>query len=116
MPTTMTTLGKIKIAEHFSVKKIVSVSLLSFFLAILLNAFYCHNASPSLFSCSICKVKTSLSGTFSKGKIASSTAMAVTVWSMALFLLLSGVLSSRKIIVIDAHITFPFSNKAPPAR
>jgi len=100
---------------HVSIKKIVNIVLLSFFLAVLLNDFYCHNSLLSLPSCSFCKVKTSLSGTFNKSKIASSTGVAVIIWSMSLFLLFFAIIPSRDGIFIDSRITFPFSNKAPPA-
>jgi hypothetical protein len=107
---------KKKIMSTASIQKIVSISLLSFILAFLLSACDCHNAFPSLPSCSICKVNASISGTFSKYKIVPSDIMAVQALSMALFLLFFAVVPSHDVIVIDARIAFPFSNKAPPAR
>jgi hypothetical protein len=106
---------KVKIMGPASIKKVVYVSLLSFFLAVLLAAFYCHNSSPASPCCSICKVNASLSGTFSKGKFSRLSAVGVNIWSMALFLIIFTILPGRNIVIIDPHITFPFSNKAPPA-
>jgi hypothetical protein len=107
---------KKKIMNPASIQKIVTISLLSFILAVLLNAFYCNNSSPSVPSCAICKVKASTSGTFSKYNIMPFNAMDVKIRAVAIFLLFLGILKSYKLIVIETRITIPFSNKAPPTK
>ena len=61
---------------HSLIKKIVFLSLVGFFLAVLAISLHHHDNSFSLPTCSICKVKTSLSGTFSKIKVDSAPTVA----------------------------------------
>ncbi len=97
------------------IKKIVFLSLVGFFLAVLAISLHHHDNSFSLPTCSICKVKTSLSGTFSKIKVDSAPPVAsIHLLSMAIFLCLCGILPDRKAVFIDSQIAVTYPNKAPP--
>ena len=50
-------------------RNVMLASLIFFLLSVVVYAFHHHDQSFSLASCSICKVKISLSGSFSKNKI-----------------------------------------------
>jgi hypothetical protein len=99
------------------IKKIVLLSMAGFFLAILAIAFHHHDNSFLLTSCSICKVKTSLSGTFSKNKIDVAPAVAaISLGSAAIFLSSSAVVPGTTTIFISYQVAYIYPNKAPPAR
>lgn len=103
--------------HHSLIKKIVLLSLSGFFLAILAAAYHYHNNAFFLASCSICKVKTSISGTMSKNKI--DSAPAVTVASLglvAVFALLASVVPENKTLFISSQTADVWPNKAPPVR
>jgi hypothetical protein len=99
------------------IKRIVLLSVAGFFLAILAVAFHHHDNTFLLPSCSICKVKTTNSGTMSKNKI--DSAPAVTVVSLdlaAVFTLLDTVVHENTTIFISSQIGHIYPNKAPPVR
>ena len=97
------------------IKNVIFLSLFGFFLAVLAISFHHHDNSFLLRSCSICKIKTSLSGTFNKVKVDSAPAVvSLHLSSIAIFLCLSGILPDRKNVFIDSQIAFTYPNKAPP--
>jgi hypothetical protein len=103
--------------HHPLIKKIVFLSLPGFFLAIMAISLHHHDNSFSLPTCSICKAKTSLSGTVSKVKI--DSAPIVTSFHLLLttiLLSLSGILSDKQTVFIDSQIAVTYPNKAPPPR
>jgi hypothetical protein len=103
--------------HHSLIKKIVLLSLSVFFLAILAVAYHYHNDVFYLASCSICKVKASISGTMSKYKI--DSAPAVTVISLglaAVFPLLAAVVHENTTLFISSQTADIWPNKAPPVR
>jgi hypothetical protein len=102
--------------QHPVIKKIIFLSLLGFFLAVLAISLHHHDNSFLLPTCSICKVKTSLSGTFNKIKFDSAPAVAgLHLLLMTIFLCLSGILPDKKTVFIDSQIAFTYPNKAPPS-
>ena len=102
---------------HPLIKKIVLLSMAGFFLAILAVAFHHHDRSFLLTSCSICKVKTSISGTFNKNKIDSPPAVAViSLGSAAIFLSSTLVVPENTAICMSSQVGYIYPNKAPPAR
>jgi hypothetical protein len=102
---------------HHPLKKIVFLSLFGFFLAVMAISLHHHDKTFSLPTCSICKVKTSLSGTFSKIKVDSAPAVAsLHILLITTFLCLSGILPDKKTVFIDSQIAFIYPNKAPPFR
>ncbi len=103
--------------HHPLVKKIIFLSLFGFFLAVMAVSLHYHDKSFSLATCSICKVKTSLSGTFSKIKVDFAPAVA----GLHLLLIttcpcLSGILPDKQTVFIDSQIAVTYPNKAPPFR
>ena len=101
--------------HHSLIKKIVFLSLLGFFLAVMAISLHHHDKSFSLPTCSICKVKISLSGTFSKIKVDSAPAAAsLHLLFITIFLCLSGILSDKQTVFIDSQIAVTYPNKAPP--
>jgi hypothetical protein len=108
--------GAIKM-HHPLIKKFVFLLLFGFFLAVMAISLHHHDNSFLLPTCSICKVKTSLSGTFSKIKVDSAPAVASLhlLW-ITIFLSLSGILPDKKTVFIDSQIAFTYPNKAPPFR
>jgi len=99
------------------IKKIVLLSMAGFFMAILAIAFHHHDNSFILTSCSLCKVKSSISGTFSKNKIDVPPAVAVISPGLAgIFLLSSFVVIETTTIFISSQRDDIYPNKAPPAR
>lgn len=103
--------------RHPLIKKIVLLSMVGFFLAIIAVAFHHHDRSFILTSCSICKVKSSLSGTFNKNKIDAAPAVAaISLGSTAIFLALSTVVPGATTIFISSHVAYIYPNKAPPAK
>ena len=94
---------------------IIFLSLLGFFLGVVVLSFHHHDNTIFRPACSICKVKTSFSGTFSKTKIDSAPAAAALLVSFAAILLsLSGIAPDRKTAFIDSQIVRIYRNKAPP--
>jgi hypothetical protein len=104
--------------HHSLIKRIILLSVAGFFLAILAVAFHHHDKTFLLPSCSICKVKTTASGTMSKNKI--DSAPAVTVVSLldlaAVFPLLATVVHENTTVFISSQIASIYPNKAPPVR
>ena len=86
-------------------------------LAILAVAFHYHDNAFLLRSCSICKVRTTASGTVSKNKIDSAPAVTVITVGMATVLPLSttAVLENTTIF-ISSQTASIWPNKAPPVR
>ena len=106
-----------KTMYHSLIKKIVFLSLVGFFLAVLAISLHHHDNSFSLPTCSICKVKTSLSGTFSKINIDSAPAVAsIHLLLITIFLSLSGILPDKQGVFTDSQIAVTYPNKAPPFR
>lgn len=103
--------------HHSLIKKIVLLSVSGFFLAILAVAFHHHDNTFFLTSCSICKVKTSNSGTMSKNKIDSAPAVTVVSLGMAAaFPLSATVVHENTTIFISSQAASIWPNKAPPVR
>lgn len=103
--------------HHPPTKKIVLLSLSVFFLAILAVAFHYHNNAFFLTACSICKVKTSITGTMSKYKIDPTPAAAViSIGLTAVFPLFAAVIHENTTLFISSHIADIWPNKAPPVR
>lgn len=101
--------------QQTKIKTIVFLSLFGFFLGAVAISFHHHDNAFLLPACSICKVKTSFSGTFSKIKVDTDPAVASLCFSLtALFLCLSGILPDRKTVFIDSQIVETYPNKAPP--
>jgi hypothetical protein len=103
--------------HHPLVKKIIFLSLFGFFLAVMAVSLHHHDKSFSLLTCSICKVKTSLSGTFSKIKVDSAPAVAsLYLLLITICLCLSGILPDKQTVFIDSQMAVTYPNKAPPFR
>lgn len=101
--------------QQTRIKTVIFLSLLGFFLGVVALSFHHHDNTIFRTTCSICKVKTSLSGTFSKTKIdAAPAAAAFLVSFAAIFLSLSGIVPDRKTAFIDSQIVRIYPNKAPP--
>jgi len=99
------------------IKRIVLLSLSGFFLAILAVAFHHHDNTFLLRSCSICKVKTSISGTMSKNQIDSAPAVTVVSPGMvAVFPLLATTVHQITPLFVSSQIAYIYPNKAPPVR
>jgi hypothetical protein len=97
------------------IKTVIFLSLLGFFLGVVAISFHHHDKAFLLPTCSICKVKTSFSGTFSKIKLDSAPAVASLCFSLtAIFLSLSGILPDRKTVFVHSQIVETYPNKAPP--
>ena len=103
--------------HHPQMKKVIFLSLFGFFLAVMAFSLHHHDNSFSLPTCSICKVKTSISGTFSKITFASTPPVAnLHLSSIAVFLYFSGILPDKKTVFVDSQIAATYPNKAPPFR
>lgn len=103
--------------HHFLIKRIVLLLLSGFFLVVCAVAFHYHDKKFLRTSRSICKVKTSISGTMSKNQV--DSAPAVTIVSLglaAVFPLLATVVHENPIIFISSQVAHTFPNKAPPVR
>jgi hypothetical protein len=99
------------------IKKVVLLSLFGFILAVLAISLHHHDNSFSLPTCSICKVKTSISGTFNKIKTNyDPTAASLTILLTMIFLSLSDISPDRNTIFIDFQVAVTYPNKAPPFR
>lgn len=97
------------------IKTVIFLSLFGFFLGVMAITLHHHDNAFSLPACSICKVKASLSGTFSKIKVDSAPAVAMLCLSLtAIFLCLSGIGPDRKTVFIDSQMVDTYPNKAPP--
>lgn len=97
------------------IRRIIFISLLGFFGAVLTIAYHHHDNAFLLNSCAICKVKASLSGTFNKDKIASTSSVTLfNLSSVLIFLGLVGILHDRTSIFISSQINGIYPNKAPP--
>jgi hypothetical protein len=97
------------------IKNVIFLSLFGFLLSVLAISLHHHDNSFLLRSCSICKIKTSLSGTFNKVKVDSTPAVvSLHLFSVAIFLCLSGILPDKKTVFINSQIAVTYPNKAPP--
>jgi hypothetical protein len=107
-----------KTMHHGLTNKIVVLSLFGFILAVLAIAYHHHHDGSFLLrSCTICKVKTSISGTFNKYKIDSTPVAAIGhLLPVASPLHSTGTIQNRNFFTIDSRIAFPYPNKAPPFR
>jgi hypothetical protein len=101
--------------RQVQIKNVIFLSLLGFFLAVLAIYFHHHDNSFLLRPCSICNVKTSISGTFNKVNIDSAPAVANIPFTLFwIFLCLSGIIFNRKNVFTDFPIALTPLNKAPP--
>lgn len=97
------------------IKKIVFLSLLVFLLSVMVVALHRHTGAFWPAACSVCKVRASLSGTFSKVNINHAPAIAVLCFVSAAFCLsMCGILRGRKILSDRLHATSVYPNKASP--
>ena len=97
------------------IKNVIFLSLFCFLLGVMALTLHHHDNAFLLPTCSICKVKASLSGTFSKINVDSAPAVAICCLSLAaIFLCLSGILPDRRTVFIDSQIVENYPNKAPP--
>jgi len=103
--------------HHPMVKKVVFISLFGFFLAVMVVSLHHHDNSFGAPACSICNLKASLNGTFSKtrGDLAPAVA-GPHLLLITIFLCLSGFLNDKKTFLIDSQIAITYPNKAPPFR
>jgi hypothetical protein len=103
--------------NHSLIKRIALVSLSGFFLAICAVAFHYHDNKFLRTSRSICKVKSSISGTMSKKQVDSAPAVAIVSLGLeAAFPLLATVIHQNTTIFISSQVDHTFPNKAPPVR
>ena len=94
---------------------IVFLSLLGFFLGVTAIAFHHHDNAFLLPACSLCKAKTSFSGTVNKLKANASPAVLILSFSLTAMLLCTSCLApDRKKHFIDFQIIDTYPNKAPP--
>jgi hypothetical protein len=101
--------------HHPMVKKIVFISLLGFFLAVMVVSLHHHDNSFWSPTCSICKLKASINGAFNKIKVDSAPAVAsLHLLFISIFLCLSRILHENKTIFINSQIAVTYPNKAPP--
>jgi hypothetical protein len=101
--------------NEIRIKKIVFLSIAFFFLSIMAVALHRHNNPILPPVCSICKVKTSLSGTFSKIKTDSAPAVAVFYLPLAAVCMsMSGILRNTKTFFINSKTAVAYPNKASP--
>ncbi len=106
---------RILIMQQTKIKTIVFLSLFGFFLGVVAISFHHHDNAFLFPACFICKVKTSLSGTYSKIKIDSVPAVASNPFLVTVIILcLSGVASKGKNILFNSRIVETYPNKAPP--
>jgi hypothetical protein len=99
------------------IKRIILLSVAGFFLAIMAVAYHHHDNAFFLRSCSICKVKTTTSGTTSKSKIDSAPAVTIGYLDLAtVFPLLDTVVNEKTTNFISSQIGYIYPNKAPPVR
>jgi len=106
-----------QIRLHPMVKKIVLISLMGFFLAVLVVSLHHHDNSFGSPNCSICKLKASLNGSFSKIGVGSfPPGASLHLLVITIFLCLSGNLNDRKTLFIDSQIAVTYPNRAPPFR
>ncbi len=97
------------------IKNVIFLSLFCFFLGVMAISLHHHDNTFLLPTCSICKVKTSLSGAFSKINVDCAPAIAILCLSLsAIFLCLSGIPLDRKTVFNDSQIVENYFNKAPP--
>jgi hypothetical protein len=97
------------------IKNVIFLPLFCFLLGVMALTLHHHDNAFLLPTCSICKVKASLSGTFSKINVDSAPSVVICCLSlMAIFLYLSGILPDRRTVFIDSQIVENYPNKAPP--
>jgi hypothetical protein len=103
--------------HHSVIRNILFLSLSCFCLAILLVAFHHHDSAFRLRACSICKVKSSVSGTINKQQIDPTPAVAaIDVVPAAILLGLSGIAPNPTSDITHFPTVITFPNKAPPVR
>jgi hypothetical protein len=101
---------------HSRIKAIALLSLAGFVLGVMAITLHHHDKAFLLPGCSLCKVKTSFSGTVSKIKADSAPAPAVLCLSLTVILLgVSRILSERNFGFIDSQNNETYPNKAPPS-
>jgi len=94
---------------------IIFLSLLGVLLGVAAMSFHHHDNVFLLKTCSLCKVKTSFSGTLNKFKANSFHAVLIPGFSLTVILLYSsGIVPGRKKDFIDSQIIDTYPNKAPP--
>lgn len=96
-------------------KKFLLAYLLGFFLAVMVMSLHHHHDSFKSHTCSICKVKSSLHGSFHKVKAGTTS------FVTGIFLLfaaglpwLSSFINDKKLIFIQSHLRTTCPNKASP--
>lgn len=101
--------------QHTRIKTVIFLSLLGFFLGVVALSFHHHDNVIFRTACAICKVKTSLSGTFGKTKVDASPAVPSLFFPLAAIILtLSGIIPIAKTVFINSQIVKIYPNKAPP--
>jgi len=101
--------------KEIRIKKIVFLSLLCFSLSVMAVTIHRHGSNLLPQACSICKLRASLSGTFSKVKVDHAPAAVVLyLFPAALYLSLCGILRGSIISFINSHTAFVYPNKASP--
>jgi hypothetical protein len=104
-----------EIRRHRIIRNILLLSISCFFLAVLAIAFHHHDNAFWLRVCSICKVKTSISGTISKQTIDLIPAIALLhLQPTAILPGLCGAAPNRPSEGPCFRPAFIFPNKAPP--
>jgi hypothetical protein len=107
----------LKNRQDGAIRQILLVSLSVFFLSVLAIAFHHHDNAFWLRACSICKAKSSLSGTISKYQVDStSAAVAIQTGPDASLPDLSGLTRDFSSAFVSFAPAIPFPNKAPPIR
>lgn len=97
------------------IKKIVLLLLIAFSLTVFAISLHHHHKSISLPICSLCKVKTAISGAITKIDVDSGPVIAcLNLVSISIFLFLSGMLSNKHVVFIDSQVTDTYPNKASP--
>lgn len=101
--------------QQRSVNIIVFLSLLGVLLGVTAMSFHHHDNAFLLPACSLCKVKTSFSGTLNKFKANSSPAALVLSFSVGAILLSpSGPGPDRMTVFVNSQVIDTYPNKAPP--
>ena len=94
---------------------IIFLSLLGVLLGVAAMSFHHHDNVFLLKTCSLCKVKTSFSGTLNKYKANSFPAVLILSFSLTAMHLCSSCLApDQKKHFIDSQIIDTYPNKAPP--
>jgi len=101
--------------QQRSINIIVFLSLLGVLFGVTAMSFHHHDNVYLLPACSLCKVKTSFSGTITKSKAdLTSVAAALCPCLVVILLCPSGFVRRQKTDFIDSQIIDTYPNKAPP--